>query len=76
MIKICLASVLGFILIYIESLIAMQLKGSTAIEFSGIAPFISVWAMNFFFVFSFLTQAAHWFQMRFNLGNGDEKNIF
>ncbi|AZU64856.1 hypothetical protein [Neobacillus mesonae] len=55
------AGVLGFILIFVESMIVMKLKGYATIEFGGIAPFINVWAMNFFFVFAILTQLTNWY---------------
>lgn len=62
MIRMCIASVVGFILIVIESFIVMELKGLATIEFGGIAPFISVWAMNFFLVFAILTHIQMWLQ--------------
>ncbi|GHI01181.1 hypothetical protein AM1BK_47230 [Neobacillus kokaensis] len=58
------AGVLGFILIFVESMIVMKLKGYATIEFGGIAPFINVWAMNFFFVFAILTQVTNWYENR------------
>jgi hypothetical protein len=39
-------------------------KGLETIEFGGLAPFINVWAMNFFFVFSILTQVQNWYMNR------------
>ncbi|MCM3569713.1 hypothetical protein [Neobacillus mesonae] len=61
------AGVLGFILIFVESLIVMKLKGYANIEFGGITPFINVWAMNFFFVFAILTQVTNWYVNRGSL---------
>ncbi len=61
MIKAAVAGVVGFILIFIESMIVMKLKGYETIEFGGMAPFINVWAMNFFFVFAILTQVTNWY---------------
>ena len=52
MVRMAVAGVFGFILVFIESYIVMQLKGYQTIEFGGISPFISVWAMNFFMLFS------------------------
>ncbi|MGJ7911882.1 hypothetical protein [Neobacillus sp. LXY-1] len=61
MIRAAAAGVLGFILIFIESIIVMKLKGMETIEFGGITPFINIWAMNFFFVFAILTQLTNWY---------------
>jgi hypothetical protein len=62
MIRASVAGVIGFILIFIESMIVMKIKGLVTIEFGGIVPFINVWAMNFFFVFAILTQATNWYR--------------
>lgn len=64
MIRCAISAVVGFILIFIESMIVMKLKGYQSIEFGGIAPFINVWAMNFFFVFAILTQVTNWYEAR------------
>ncbi|MEH7504036.1 hypothetical protein V7152_18810 [Neobacillus drentensis] len=61
MIRATIAGVVGFVLIFIESMIVMKLKGLETIEFGGLAPFINVWAMNFFFVFAILTQVTNWY---------------
>ncbi|MFZ7942976.1 MULTISPECIES: hypothetical protein [Bacillaceae] len=61
MFRAAIAGVVGFILIFIESMIVMKLKGFATIEFGGMAPFINVWAMNFFFVFAILTQLTNWY---------------
>ncbi|MCL6572293.1 MAG: hypothetical protein K6T88_11510 [Bacillus sp. (in: Bacteria)] len=61
MIRAAVAGVIGFILIFIESMIVMKFKGLETIEFGGLAPFINVWAMNFFFVFAILTQVTNWY---------------
>ena len=73
MLKAAAAGVLGFILIFVESMIVMRLKGYATIEFGGIAPFINVWAMNFFFVFAILTQVTNWYSNRSQL---EEDNSF
>lgn len=67
MIRAAAAGVIGFILIFIESMIVMKLKGYATIEFGGIAPFINVWAMNFFFVFAILTQVNNWYMNKESL---------
>ncbi|WP_040206033.1 hypothetical protein [Neobacillus jeddahensis] len=64
MVRAAVAGVVGFVLIFIESMIVMKLKGYETIEFGGIAPFINVWAMNFFFVFAILTQITNWYMDR------------
>ncbi|MBM7650854.1 hypothetical protein [Neobacillus cucumis] len=61
MVKAAVAGVVGFVLIFIESMIVMKLKGYETIEFGGIVPFVNVWAMNFFFTYSILTQVTAWF---------------
>ncbi|MBT2733919.1 hypothetical protein [Bacillus sp. ISL-7] len=61
MIRAAIAGVVGFVLIFIESMIVMKLKGLETIEFGGLAPFINVWAMNFFFMFAILTQVTNWY---------------
>jgi hypothetical protein len=76
MIRMAVASVLGFVLIVIESMIVIKIKGYHGIEFGGIAPFVSVWAMNFFLVFSILTQVTNWYQNREGFENGEEDNIY
>ncbi|ALC90917.1 hypothetical protein AM500_14845 [Bacillus sp. FJAT-18017] len=64
MIRMAVAGVLGFILVFVESYIVMALKGYVTIEFGGIAPFIGVWSMNFFLVFSILSQIKVWYVER------------
>ncbi|MCM2534045.1 hypothetical protein NDK43_18855 [Neobacillus pocheonensis] len=70
------AGVVGFILIFLESMIVMYLKGYQTIEFGGLAPFINVWAMNFFFVFSILTQLTNWYENREGFEKGEEDNSY
>ncbi|WP_026568450.1 hypothetical protein [Bacillus sp. UNC41MFS5] len=73
MMRAAIAGVVGFVLIFIESMIVMKLKGLETIEFGGIAPFINVWAMNFFFVFAILTQVTNWYLNKESL---EEDNSF
>jgi hypothetical protein len=54
----------------------MKLKGYHGIEFGGLAPFINVWAMNFFLVFAIITQITNWYQDRVGFENGEEDNIY
>jgi hypothetical protein len=67
MIRAAIAGVVGFVLIFIESMIVMKLKGLETIEFGGLAPFINVWAMNFFFLFAILTQVTNWYMNKESL---------
>ncbi|MBT2729911.1 hypothetical protein J7E63_23915 [Bacillus sp. ISL-75] len=67
MIRAAIAGVVGFVLIFIESMIVMKLKGLETIEFGGVAPFINVWAMNFFFMFAILTQVTNWYMNKESL---------
>jgi hypothetical protein len=64
MVKAAVAGVLGFVLLFIESMIVIKFKGLETIDFGGIAPFINVWAMNFFFVFAIISQVTNWFENR------------
>jgi len=73
MVKAAVAGVVGFILIFIESMIVMKLKGISTIEYGGLTPFINVWAMNFFFVFAVISQVSNWFVNKYRL---DEDNSF
>ncbi|PLS03122.1 hypothetical protein [Neobacillus cucumis] len=61
MLKAAVAGVIGFVLIFIEAMIVMKLKGYETIEFGGLSPFINVWAMNFFFIYAILTQVTNWY---------------
>jgi hypothetical protein len=76
MIRAAVAGVMGFILVFIESMIVMKLKGYSTIEFGGMAPFINVWAMNFFLVFAILTQVTNWYQERTIGEKTEEENIY
>jgi hypothetical protein len=76
MLRIGLSGVVSFILLYIESLIVMQLKGASTIEFGEMSPFINIWAMNFFFVYAIFTQIGNWFQNKGLFQQNDEHNIY
>ncbi|WP_462408652.1 hypothetical protein [Neobacillus sp. Marseille-QA0830] len=67
MIRAAVAGFAGFILVFIESMIVMKLKGYVTIEFGGLAPFINVWAMNFFLVFAIMTQITNWYYNKHEL---------
>ncbi|MDN3018267.1 hypothetical protein PH210_18985 [Paenibacillus sp. BSR1-1] len=72
MIRAAIAGVVGFILIFVESLLIMKLKGYETIEFGGLTPFINVWAMNFFVVFAILTQVTNWFENRADMEKSED----
>jgi hypothetical protein len=76
MLRIGLSGVVSFILLYIESLIVMKLKGMSTIEFGEMTPFINVWAMNFFFVFAIFTQVGNWCLNKGFFQQSDEHNIY
>jgi hypothetical protein len=76
MIRAAVSGVIGFILVFIESMIVMKLKGYSTIEFGGIAPFVNVWAMNFFFAFAILTQITNWYQEKNLSEEPEEENIY
>ena len=73
MIRAAVAGVVGFVLIFIESMIVMKLKGYETIEFGGLAPFINVWALNFFFVFAILTQVTNWYENKVNVESEEQQ---
>ena len=50
----------GFVLVFIEAYIVLLVKGYHSIEFGGMGPFVSVWAMNFFFLFTIFTHIKLW----------------
>lgn len=64
MMRIAIAGVAGFVLVFIESFIVMGIKQYETIDFGGIAPFVSIWTMNFFLVFSILTHIKLWYEER------------
>lgn len=70
MIRIIVAGTGGFILVFLEAYIVLFLKGYYTIEFGGIGPFVSVWAMNFFLIFTILTQVKLWYDERMSARDG------
>jgi hypothetical protein len=75
MIRTVLAGLLSLLLLIIESMIVMKIKGDHTIEYSGIAAFITIWAMNFFLVFSIMTQLLKWYETKLNDKKTREGNI-
>jgi hypothetical protein len=74
-VRAAVAGIVGFVLIFVESMIVIKLKGYETIEFGGIAPFINVWAMNFFFVFAILTQLTNWYDNKVNVEKSEEQGF-
>ncbi len=62
MVRAAIAIIIGFVLVIVESSIVAELKQVQSIDFGGIGPFISVWAMNFALVFAILTEILNWFE--------------
>lgn len=64
MVRIAISFAGGLFLIFIESLIASKLTGSGPIVFDGIPSFITIWAMNFFLLFTMMTHLKFWLANR------------
>lgn len=64
MVRMSFSGVAGFVLVFIESYIVMVIKQYETIDLGGIAPFVSVWTMNFFLIFSILTHIKFWYEER------------
>jgi hypothetical protein len=72
LIRITAAGTGGFILVFIEAYIVLLLKSYQTIDFGGIGPFVSVWAMNFFLLFSIFTHLKLWYEEREKATRGEE----
>ena len=65
MVRMTVAGIGGFFLVFIEAyMVLIVKKGYESIEFGGLSPFISIWTMNFFLLFSIFTQIKPWFEER------------
>ena len=64
MVRMTVAGIGGFLLVFIEAYMVLILKGYQTIEFGGMSPFISIWTMNFFLLFSIFTQLKPWLEER------------
>ncbi|AYA76663.1 hypothetical protein DOE78_15110 [Bacillus sp. Y1] len=62
MLRTIIAGIGGFFLVFMETFLVMKLKGWHSIEIGGIAPFVSVWSMNFFLLFTMLSHAHLWYE--------------
>ncbi len=60
MFRFALASIGGFFLIFIEIYIVIWLKGYYTIDIGGIGPFMKIWALNFFFLFTMFSHIQLW----------------
>lgn len=75
MVRTVSAGLLGLLLLIIESMIVMKIKGDHTIEYNGIADFITIWTMNFFLVFSIMTQLLKWYETKLEYKKTRESNI-
>jgi len=55
MLRFATAFIMGFVLIVVEAMIVMYIKGYSEIYLENIQLLVGVWAMNFFLVFTILT---------------------
>jgi hypothetical protein len=62
MIRTTAASIGGFVLVFIEAYIVLILKGYETLDFGGISPFVRIWSMNFFLLFSIFTHIKPWIE--------------
>ncbi|GIN62713.1 hypothetical protein J27TS8_27060 [Robertmurraya siralis] len=60
MIKTAFSFAGGFVLVFLEAYIVLVFKGYHSIEFGGMRPFLNVWIMNFFLLFSIFTHIEMW----------------
>jgi hypothetical protein len=61
MIRAGISMVIGFIMVYFQSLIVMKINGYTSIQFDNMTYLITVWIVNVFLVFSMLVHLQPWF---------------
>jgi hypothetical protein len=64
MVRMTVSGIGGFLLVFIEAYLVLHLKGYQSIDFGGISPFVAIWSMNFFLLFSIFTQIKPWIQER------------
>lgn len=62
MIRTTFAGIGSFVLVFVEAYMVLIYKGYPTIEFGGMGPFISIWMMNFFLLFSIFTQLKPWLE--------------
>lgn len=62
MIRVALSFVIGFFLILIQSTIVMKLNAYENIYFPNLTHLLVVWIVNFFFVFSLISQLKTWLE--------------
>ncbi|WP_394239090.1 hypothetical protein [Niallia oryzisoli] len=64
MVRMTVAGIGGFFLVFIEAYIVLMVTGYHSIDFDGIRPFVSIWSMNFFLLFSIFTSMKPWIAER------------
>lgn len=62
MLRTIIAGIGSFFLVFMETFLVMKLKGWHSIEIGGISPFVSVWAMNFFLLFTIFSHVHLWYE--------------
>ncbi|WP_394237383.1 hypothetical protein [Niallia oryzisoli] len=60
MVRMTVAGIGGFFLVFIEAYIVLILTDYHSIDFDGIRPIVSIWSMNFFLLFSIFTSIKPW----------------
>ena len=60
MVRFAIASIGGFFLVFIEIYIVVIIKGYHTIEIGGLGPFINIWAMNFFLLYTIVSHIQLW----------------
>lgn len=64
LVRMTVAGIGGFLLVFIEAYIVLLLTGYGSIDFGGLSPFVAIWTMNFFLLFSIFTQIKPWIAER------------
>jgi len=64
MVRMTVAGIGGFLLVFIEAYIVIMLTNYNSIDFGGIRPFVSIWSMNFFLLFCIFTSIKPWIAER------------
>jgi archaellum biogenesis protein FlaJ (TadC family) len=72
MVRFSTALILGVVLVIVEAMIVMLIKNDNAAYLGTINQFITVWAMNFFFVYTILTHIKMWHENREESGTQTE----
>lgn len=75
MLRIAISFIASFFLLYIESVIVMEVFGYTnGIQFNDYSGLVTVMALNFFLIFSIMTQLTPWFMQLNSIDPDEEEN--